>query len=299
MRDPVPAVLAWLRHDVPDHPPLCLVCALGPAGPTVTLCTARSGLVSVIDTATVRAEADERWARPEARRPSVLRRAAADPRYRDAVVFDDAGGPVPAGELIDSFASYGAALTAAVRRVLARAPDSHADLGFLALGAAAGFPPVSDVLAAAVPAGARALGDVAAEVDVVRRGAELLTSGAIRFPDAYPHAVTLRTREVRHGRIANGRTVVATAHTLTANGPAVSSAAVVTVGTGAVALDVEIGADRFRPVVAPAVAAPAPGRYAVDLRLVHGVAELAFRPHGGGAAAVRTVGPLPDEGPLR
>jgi hypothetical protein len=165
------------------------------------------------------------------------------------------------------------------------------------VGPAAGFPLVGEALAAAVPAGARALGDAAADVDVVGRGADLLTSGAIRFPDAYPHAVTLRTREVRHGRIANGRTVVATAHTLTANGPAAASTAVVTVETsepGAVALDVEIGADLFRPVVTPVIAAPEPGRYAVDLRLVHGVAELAFRPDGGGAAVVRTVGSLPE-----
>lgn len=300
MRDPVPAVLAWLRHDVPDHPPLCLVCALDPAGPAVTLCTARSGLVSVIGTAAARAEPDPRWARPEAQRPSVLRRAATDPRYRDAVVFDDADGPVPAGELIDSFTPYGAVLAGAVQRVLAdRAPDSPADLGYLTVGDAAGFPLVADTLAVAVPAGARVLRDAADGVDVVQRGAELLASGEVRFPDAYPHAVALRTREVRHGRLANGRTLVVAAHSLTANGPAAGSAPAVVVtvqaaGPGAVELDVEVGSGRFWPVVAPGIVPPGPGRYAVDLQLVHGVAEIAFRPDGGGTPVVRTVGPLPE-----
>ena len=303
MPDPVPAVLAWLGHDVPDHPPLCLVCVLDPAGPAATLCTARSGLVSVIDSATVRAGAGRRWARPEARRPSVLRRAAADPRYRDAVVFDDAGGPVRAGELVDSYAPYGTALGDAVQRVLAdRAPAFPADLGYVAVGDAAGFPLVADTLAAVAPPGSRALGDVAGDVDIVRRGAALLASGEVHFPETYPHAVALRTREVRHGRLANNRTVVAPAGTLTATGaPSVPPSPVLvtveTAGSGAVELDVQLGADRFRPVASPGIEPPGPGRYIVDLRLMHGVAELCFRPDGVGAAVVRTVGPLPSEEP--
>jgi hypothetical protein len=284
--DPIAAALAWAVHDA-GAPPLCLVARLDPDAIDLTLCTAHSGLLSVIDTERARpAAADRRLLHPGARRAIVLERAASSARYRDATVYTDGDGQVRAGELIDAFAPYGAAVADAVSRLRARHPDpAPADVGYVPVGALAAFP------LAAVPPGCRRLDPDPATLEVLERGATLLATGAVHFPATYPHAVAVRTREIRGGRLGNVHVVVAPPHTLAAGAEGTPSAAVVVQPDHSpIELDVLVGS-AARPVGHPVLDRPANGRYALGLRLVDGIAELVFR--GDGGNATRTVGPLP------
>jgi hypothetical protein len=291
--DDATRALAWLRHDVPGAPALCLVCSLERAQVSVTLCTARSGLVSVLVTETAPTARDARLADPRAWRPIVLRRAAESDRYLDAVVYEDESGPVRAGELIDVFSAYRAVVHGAVGRVVEQRPEA-ASAGYMVTGEVAGFPLTAGLLADVLPFGQLLNSD--RSVDVLQRGGDLLTAESVRFPPTYPYAVALRIREIRRGRLANGRFVVAPVNTLRADGQAVfaeSSILTLDEQVSAIGIDVVLAADDVRSFDDRPLLRPRSGRYAVGLRLVDGIAELVLRPDDGGAAVHHSLDPLP------
>ena len=294
MNDPAP-VLAWLRHERPDAAEPCLVCALEPAEVTVSLSTTRSGLVSVIATETGHPAGDVRLADPRGWRPAVLRQAAGSARFRDATVYQDGSAPVAAGELIAAFEAYAAVVRETVGRLVGRVPDA-ASAGCVVVGGVAGFPLAGGLVAEVLPSARRLNPDPT--VDVVRRGRELLDAGTVRFPPTYPHDIALRIREIRDGLLVNGRTVIASAGELAADGrTVVRDGSAVVVEEGAADVEVEVGDAAH--VAGPARPGPPPGRYVVGIRLVDGLAELVFRPAGGGAPVGCGVGELPVIGSSR
>lgn len=303
VRDLATAVLAWVEHDVPDPPPLCLVCRLGLAEIDATLCTARSGIVSVIDTEAARppASVDTRLANPAAHRPRILRTAMRSARFREATVYEDAGARVRAGELIDAFAPVGALASQTARELLGRHPElDPSDVGFALVGELAAFPLAIDAVAASLPAGSRTLAAGAPAVDVLARGAELIASGERRFPDAYPHALAVRTWEIRGGRPVNGHVVIAPSDSLCASGDIVfgeslrpTFVAIDRRAGGTLELDLMGGPDGVRPLGRHPIDWLQSGRHTIGVRLVDGCAELVVRPEGGGPDAIRAIGPLP------
>ena len=303
VRDLAAAVLAWVEHDVPDPPALCIVCRLDLAEIDATLCTARSGIISVIDTEAARppASVDTRLVNPAAHRPRILRTAMRSARFREANVYEDAGSCVRAGELIDAFAPVGALAAATVRQLLGRHSNlDPSDIGFVLVGELAPFPLAADVAAASLPADSRLLTGGTPEADVLARGTELIASGDCQFPDAYPHALAVRTWEIREGRPVNTRLVIAPADSLDASGDVVFGAslsltfvAIDPRAGGTLELDLLGGPDGVRPLGGYPIDWLQPGRHVIGVRLVDGCAELVARPECGGPDATRAIGPLP------
>jgi hypothetical protein len=288
-RDPVRAALAWVKHEVPHAPGLCLVCEVDLDAVTVTLCTGGSGVVTTIDCErqTPGWEVDARLCDARVHRASALRGAEANPRFRDARLYDG----VRTGEILDAFALYGALVRDAVERLLARNDNLEVDaLGLVVVGALARFPLVADVIAASAPGIYDCHGETGTE-DVVRTGMELLRTGAVEFDEAYRHALQLRTSEIRAGVIVNGHSLIAPAGSLTPGGDHVGDLEVTVASCGEPFITIDVAGD----ALVADVGSLSPGTYTLSTRLVRGGAEVRLVATDGQQITV-SLGPLPSLG---
>lgn len=302
------AVLVWIQRTMVRVPALCVVCDLGASGIDVTLCTVRSGLVTVIDTVSVTwpDDLDPRLDERAAQRPNVVLRADDNPRYRDTPIYEADGDAVTAGELIDVFAPYGVLAAGAVAELRERHRARLAGAGpegaaVLLVGGLAGFPLAARRIAAVLPPCAHLIATDGDPAYLAAFGAALVAAGQAGLAEHYPHAVALRTRVVDNGGLHNRHVLVAPAGRLADTGNTIYAehagepvlVDVERADTCPVQIDLLFDDGPPAQLSHRPVTPPAPGRYRVGLRLVDGRAELVFEPVGSGIPTTCLLGPLP------